>query len=534
MAPCLAEAPHDARRNAGGAEQRHRGGRRAIVVDPDRGAVGTAVGERGRERLQRSTPRGRQRPGGDEGVPAADALTRELAAQRPRGCDDRHHGDERGDDQTERERLRHPICIGSRAGVCNRTYVRIASLPLMLVGVHIPRFDLAVAAHEHGVPVGGAPLALAPLDGGAGPIGEVSTAAAAAGVRPGMRTAQAHALCPALRLVPPDPLAVRLRADRLYIALEGIGAAVEPVADGLALLDARPLERLWNGLDGVLCASAEAAARETGLRPRLGAAPGRFLTTHAARRARPGKPLVIPAGQATAFLADLPVAALGPAGTGAAGIDHDLLTVLEGLGIRRLRDLAALPAAVVRDRFGYEGQRAWLLAAGHDSEQIAPRAVAPALREMLALGEPIATEQAMAHAVRLLLDRLLARPERAGRAPRSLRVGARLAGGGSWEEHVPLREPSSDRKLLEMVATPRLIALGAPVDQIAIELAALTDGHRQGVLLRAEGEERRERRVEAVRQVRAAVGRDAALRVVEVAPDSRLPERRYALAPDEQ
>ena len=145
---------------------------------------------------------------------------------------------------------------------------------------------------------------------------------------------------------------------------------------------------------------------------------------------------------------------------GFAGIDNDLLLVLEGLGIRRLRDLAALPATVVRDRFGYEGQRAWLLAAGHDSERIEPRAVAPALREMLALGEPIATEQAMAHAVRLLLDRLLARPERAGRAPRSLRVGARLAGGGSWEEHVPLREPSSDRKLLEMVATPRLIALG--------------------------------------------------------------------------
>ena len=76
------------------------------------------------------------------------------------------------------------------------------------------------------------------------------------------------------------------------------------------------------------------------------------------------------------------------------------------------------------------------------------------------------------------------------------------------------RSRQFDRKLLEMVATPRLIALGTPVDQIAIELAALTDAHRQGALLRAEGEERRERRAEAVRQVRAAVGRDAALRVV--------------------
>jgi nucleotidyltransferase/DNA polymerase involved in DNA repair len=294
----------------------------------------------------------------------------------------------------------------------------------VLIGVHIPRFDLAVAAHEHGVAMGSAPLALAPLDGGAGPIGEVSPAAAAAGVRPGMRTNQAHALCPALRLIPPDPLAVRLRADRLYIALEGIGAAVEPVTDGLALLDARPLERLWEGLEGVLRASAEAAVQETGLRPRLGAAPGRFLTTHAARRARPGKPLVIPTAQATTFLADLPVAALGPAGTGVTGIDHDLLVVLEGLGIRRLRDLAALPATVVRDRFGYEGERAWLLAAGHDSERIEPRAVAPALREMLALGEPIATEQAMAHAVRLLLDRgrLVGGARAAARAERRSQV----------------------------------------------------------------------------------------------------------------
>ena len=38
---------------------------------------------------------------------------------------------------------------------------------------------------------------------------------------------------------------------------------------------------------------------------------------------------------------------------------------------------------------------------------------------------------------------------------------------------------------------------------------------------------------EAVRQVRAAVGAEAALRVVEVDGDSRLPERRFGLAPPE-
>ena len=52
----------------------------------------------------------------------------------------------------------------------------------------------------------------------------------------------------------------------------------------------------------------------------------------------------------------------------------------------------------------------------------------PAMREMLALPEPAATEQALAHAIRLLLDRLLARPERDGRAPRVLAWGPAWAG----------------------------------------------------------------------------------------------------------
>ena len=50
-------------------------------------------------------------------------------------------------------------------------------------------------------------------------------------------------------------------------------------------------------------------------------------------------------------------------------------------------------------------------------------------------------------------------------------------------------------------------------------------------LTRSDRERRRERLAEAVRQARAAAGRDAVLRVLEVDPDSRVPERRAALAP---
>jgi protein ImuB len=50
---------------------------------------------------------------------------------------------------------------------------------------------------------------------------------------------------------------------------------------------------------------------------------------------------------------------------------------------------------------------------------------------------------------------------------------------------------------------------------------------------RPPGELRRERLGEAVRQARAAGGRDAVLRVLDVDPRSRIPERRTMLTPFE-
>ena len=145
----------------------------------------------------------------------------------------------------------------------------------------------------------------------------------------------------------------------------------------------------------------------------------------------------------------LPVDALTP-------VAPELRDALGQLGIRRLAEVRALGRLQLRDRFGPDGERAYRLAAGEDSDRLDPRPPPLALRETLALPEPAATEQALWHALRLLLDRLLARPERASRAPRSLLVGARLQGGGSWERHVPLREATADRARLELALRPKL------------------------------------------------------------------------------
>src|SRR5207247_1441880 len=132
----------------------------------------------------------------------------------------------------------------------------------------------------------------------------------------------------------------------------------------------------------------------------------------------------------------------------------------------------------------------------------------------------------------LLCDRLLAHPARLGRSIRRLRLAARLAGGGSWRTEVALRRASANAERLRLAVSPKLDELPGPATSLT--QSAVAHGpppQDQESLARSPGERRRERLGEAVRQVRAAAGKDSVLRVLEVDPRSRVPERRALLSP---
>src|SRR3954470_17875341 len=125
----------------------------------------------------------------------------------------------------------------------------------------LPRFELAVAAGGRQALLAG-PAALAPEPGREQLVGEVSQAAEAFGIHPGMRLGEALARCPRLVLVPPDPVGVADAWERVLAALEGIGAQVESPRAGVACFDARGLRRLHGGhVDGVIAAVRDALHR---------------------------------------------------------------------------------------------------------------------------------------------------------------------------------------------------------------------------------------------------------------------------------
>ena len=402
----------------------------------------------------------------------------------------------------------------------------------------IPRFRLIAALGEPSSNGGepsqllDRPAALAPEPGAAQLIGEVSAPAERFGLRPGMRLGEALSRCPELALIPPDPERAERSWDALLRRLEGIGAAVESRRAGEAFFEAGGLTGIWGGIEGVL----KRVRRELGS-VRLGAGPMRFCAYVAA--ASGGG--IVPGDGAAEFLEPLPVSLLcgrlddrcegAPSKARSTPFTDadDLPNELERLGISTLGRLAGLPRDAVADRFGRLGLRARRLARGED-DPLRPRPVREAIAVELELPEAISGQQ-LERTLELLISRLLAHPERHGRSLRALRLSARLAAGGGWRRQVALRRASADRSRLEDVLLPHLTLLPAPAATLRLEAVSLGPEGGEQLSLSSPEEERRRRISEAVRQTRSAAGADSVLRVLEVDPDSHVPERRQVLMP---
>jgi len=404
------------------------------------------------------------------------------------------------------------------------TVLSRANIRSMIVCVRLPRFELVVAAGGPSA-LSGRPLALAPEVGHEPRVGEVSGAAEAHGVHPGMALSEALARCPQLGLMTPDPLGTAEAWESATRALQGIGALLESSRPGLAYFDADGLRGLHGSAEGVIGATRAALERPA----RLGAGPTRFCSLAASMRARTRRPVVVDGGeqQARRYLAALPVTLLRHRPDTA-----PLVEPLARLGLRALADLADLPRAAVADRFGHPGLLAHRLSRGQDTPLV-PGLPHDQLQESLELPES-ASGPMLERALGVLVDRLLAHPQRRGRTLRSVVLAARLSGGGTWRERVVFREALSDPRRMRMAMTVRLGLLPAPADTLRLDVERFgPPGGEQRALLDEGRELRRARLREAVRQVRTVAGPYGALRALCVEPDSRVPERRVMLTPFE-
>jgi len=384
----------------------------------------------------------------------------------------------------------------------------------------IPGFELRAALRAR-PSLALRPAVLAPVEGEEPLVGPVTAAAEAAGVQPGMRLGEALAMCPSLVLVEPDPAGAERAWEDVLRRLEDAGIAVSPAQPGTAFFETRGVERLYGGVEAVLKRALVAVGPAWDAR--IGAAARKFTALAAANVAQPGQLLVVSDDSAREFLAPLPLDLLP--------LEEQTQQELKELGVRRLGELAGLPGGAVAERLGADGRRAWSLARGGAKSRVRGRRPPAELVERLEFPEAVANELTLRRAFAVLLDKLLARPEREGRFARRVALAAKLVGGGTFRRVVTLRDPTADRDRLRAALGPKLAELPAPVLALRLELVELTEHTGRQLELVAVGAERDVRLSEGLRQVRASTGSGSVNTVVEVAPWSRIPETRALFVP---
>jgi len=218
---------------------------------------------------------------------------------------------------------------------------------------------------------------------------------------------------------------------------------VEQTAPDTVTLDVTGLDRLF-GLPQEIAAALARRAAETGLECHIALAANPDAAICAARgfaRAdvRPTLgPSVIPQGDEAKFLGPLPLWLLAPS--------PELLETLGRWGIRRFRDLAALPPLGIAERLGPEGLRLRELARGEADRKLLPIPDPLRFEDEIELEYPIELLEPLAFLLARLINGLATRLATRGLATDELRLRLKLENRDTHQRTLRLPVPSLDAK----------------------------------------------------------------------------------------
>ncbi len=225
-----------------------------------------------------------------------------------------------------------------------------------------------------------------------------------------MPLAQAQAMVQGLAVVPADPAG----DSRALDALAAWGLRYAPLTsadapDGL-WIDATGAAHLFGGETALLTdVVARLACRDVAARAAVADTPG---AAWAAARHAEAPATVVPTGEAGAWLAPLPIAALR--------LPADTVDGLSKLGFDRVAQLMTAPRAPIALRFGGTVHRRLDQALGLVFEPIEPVVPPETLTCRLAFPEPLLTPESLASVIGRLADGVCAELERRGQGARRL------------------------------------------------------------------------------------------------------------------
>jgi protein ImuB len=222
--------------------------------------------------------------------------------------------------------------------------------------------------------------------------------------------------------------------DLVALAFE-FSPVVERSAADVVTFDASGLDRLF-GLPQDVAAAVARRAAETRVKVNIAIASNPDAAICAARGFSGVS--MLPYGDEAKFLGELPLQLLAPS--------PELQETLERWGIRRFRELAALPPLGIAERLGPEGLRLRELARGQAERKLLPLEDAVRFEDEIELEYPVELLEPLAFLLARLLNGLTTRLATRALATNELRLRLRLENGATHERTLRLPVPSLDAK----------------------------------------------------------------------------------------
>jgi DNA polymerase-4 len=344
-------------------------------------------------------------------------------------------------------------------------------------------------------------------------------------IHPGVSLRQAHHLCPEAIFLPLNEELYHKAFEEVLSILDGFSPAVEVGCQGKAFMDISGTERLFGPEEKLGKLIGKKISEKTNLQAQIGIAASKFVAVVAALSATPHCPIVVKPGSEKRFLEPLPIELLD--------VSDEVKEWLRRLGLSSIGQVADLPENALVEQLGLEGQRVHCLACGRDNSPVIPRQKLALLEQEVNFETPDEDRSRLLITGGALLEKLTHQLKNRNQVCGEVRLSLGLEGGNIFLVNLPLKTPTDSTQVILDRIKHHLdtISLPGAVSGLKVGLAQLTGEHgKQSLLNASEKSSRQEELKWLAGRLKARFGQSPLKRIVELAPDSRIPERRVVLA----
>lgn len=335
---------------------------------------------------------------------------------------------------------------------------------------------------------------------GRGVVSTCSYEARRFGVHSAMPMVRARRLCPQGIFLPGSYAHYRAVSQQIFAIFARYAPVVEPLSIDEAFLDLTGMEHLMGTpLAYAQKLKAEIRAR-TGLVASVGIAPNKFLAKLASDLRKPDGLVIVTSENRQAILDPLPVGRIW-------GVGRKTEQALQGLGIRRIRDLRLTPHAKLAASLG-ENMASHLLAlaVGQDDRPVAPREPAKSIGKEVTFPVDLQSPEEAEQVLLELAEKVGYRLRREGVKGRTVQLKLRLGNFKTYTRSRTLPEATCyDEEIYHVVQELfRTLGVKRGIRLLGVSVSGFDDDVELSLF--AEQAQKKDRLYEAIDAIKARFG----------------------------